>query len=252
MNVSAAIVGNNMALTPLDNPIWHALSTTHAAFAEGDDLAKCYPAAVTPLAAMRDRSAASVTSLARPLPQGRMAGLFLDAPPAFPSGWTVVHETRLNQMVWNVPAAEREQGMASAVAELQPGIEPLNVSHVHEMLSLAEMTRPGPFGPRTPELGTYLGIRHAGQLVAMAGERLRFPGYTEVSAVCTHPEHRGRGYAGSLVSELVHKITKRGEIPFLHVAAENFGAIRLYEQLGFRMRRFLNLAVLRNNAASDL
>ena len=123
----------------------------------------------------------------------------------------------------------------------------LNISHVDEMLALVELTKPGPFFRRTPELGTYLGIREAGQLVAMAGERLRPLGHTEISAVCTHPEYRGRGYASSLVSALVQKIIGRGETPFLHVRTENAEAIRVYEKLGFKTRRVITIAVVKKN-----
>lgn len=97
-------------------------------------------------------------------------------------------------------------------------------------------------------MGRYLGIRRDGQLVAMAGERLRLPGYTEISAVCTHSDHRGRGYASSLVSVLMRTIIGRSEVPFLHAAAENIGAARLYEQLGFKTRRIVHLAVVKRDA----
>src|SRR5260370_36302360 len=113
------------------------------------------------------------------------------------------------------------------------------------MLALTELTRPGPFSKRTPELGSYLGIYEPGQLVAMAGERIRFPGYAEISAVCTHPDHRGRGYASSLVSALIQRITRRDETPFLHVRRENVEAIRVYEKLGFNTRRNLNFRIVK-------
>jgi len=237
-------------LIALDNPIWRALSTTHAAFAEGDDFARGYPPAVTPLAAIRDPSVASLKALGRLLrPRGRMAGLFLDAPLELASDWALVRQIPLNQMIWT---GERSESKTVYSADRQEdGIELLNLSHAREMLSLAEMTQPGPFGMRTPELGTYFGIRRAGQLVAMAGERLRFPGYTEVSAVCTKPHHQGHGYAGALVKAVVRHIIARGEIPFLHVAGENLHAIRLYERLGFRTRRSLDLLVVRNDGGGD-
>jgi predicted GNAT family acetyltransferase len=138
-------------------------------------------------------------------------------------------------MVWN----------GSAPPPAKQIIVDLSVSHIDEMLALVELTKPGPFLRRTPELGSYLGIHEAGQLVAMAGERLRPLGYTEISAVCTHPEYRGRGYASSLVFALIQKITKRDETPFLHVRAENVGAVRLYEKLGFKTRRIINIAIVK-------
>ncbi|MFL6115759.1 MAG: GNAT family N-acetyltransferase, partial [Catenulispora sp.] len=100
-----------------------------------------------------------------------------------------------------------------------------------------EHAKPGPFLPRTIELGSYLGIRHDGRLVALAGERLRPPGWTEISAVCTHADFRGRGLATRLIRAVAHGIRERGETPFLHTGAENVNAIRLYEALGFRLRR---------------
>jgi predicted GNAT family acetyltransferase len=120
------------------------------------------------------------------------------------------------------------------------------------MLALVELTHPGPFAKRTPELGTYLGIREAGQLVAMAGERLKPIEYTEISAVCTHPDYRGRGYASSLVSILTQRITERNEIPFLHVRTENVGAIRVYEKLGFKTRRIINITIVKNGQSAHV
>src|SRR5712664_4213450 len=130
--------------------------------------------------------------------------------------------------------------------------EELSFSHVDEMLALVELTKPGPFLKRTPQLGSYLGIREAGQLVAMAGERLKPYGYTEISAVCTHPDYRGRGYASSLVSILIQRIVKRDEIPFLYVRTDNVDAIRVYEKLGFKTRRNINNAVVKNDHSTQL
>ncbi|GAA3494576.1 hypothetical protein GCM10019016_016760 [Streptomyces prasinosporus] len=113
----------------------------------------------------------------------------------------------------------------------------LGADSVPELLDLVARTAPGPFRPRTHELGTYLGVRVDGTLVAMAGERLRPPGWTEISTVCTAPDARGQGHAARLVSALVARIVVRGERPFLHVAETNTGAIALYERLGFRTRR---------------
>lgn len=127
---------------------------------------------------------------------------------------------------------------ASTIVALTPADSP-------EMVELATLTKPGPFGTRTHELGTYLGIRHEGKLVAMSGERLKVPGYTEVSAVCTHPEHTGKGYAGTLMREVMQGIRQRGEVPFLHVRQDNLRAIDLYKRLGIAERTVLYLAVIR-------
>jgi predicted GNAT family acetyltransferase len=119
----------------------------------------------------------------------------------------------------------------------QPEAARLTAEDVPEILDLIERTQPGPVRPRTIELGTYLGVRIGGALVAMAGERMHPPGWTEISAVCTDPAHRGRGLATSLVRAVAAGIRARGETPFLHTAASNMPAIRLYESLGFRLRR---------------
>ena len=121
----------------------------------------------------------------------------------------------------------------------------LAAEDVPEMLDLVNLTQPGPFLPRTIEMGQYLGVRQDGQLVAMAGERLHLTGFCEISAVCTHPDHRGRGYAGALTTMVAEAILERQETPFLHVAHGNDGALRLYMKLGFRIRTEIPIAVLK-------
>ena len=135
----------------------------------------------------------------------------------------------------------------SIPATAENGWIELGERDVPEMMALAALTKPGPFGRRTRELGAYLGIRESGNLVAMAGERLRVPGYTEVSAVCTHPDHVGRGHARALITEMVKQICNRNEVPFLHVRADNLRAIGLYEHMGFRKRALVQFAVIRRN-----
>ena len=119
------------------------------------------------------------------------------------------------------------------------------------MVELATLTKPGPFGTRTHELGCYVGIRDGEKLVAMAGERLKVPGFTEVSAVCTHPDHLGKGYAARLMTEVIRRIRERGERPFLHVRSDNARAIALYERLGFGKRWEGHFAVLRRICAKE-
>jgi predicted GNAT family acetyltransferase len=229
-------------LSLLDNPVWNALSTTHASFAEGDSLAKRYPVDVAPFGATRDQSPESYHSLARLLgPQGT-AAIPLAAMPVLPAGWSVVRRVDSAQMVWD----------SQTTSPAEHSFEELTISHVDEMLKLVELTKPGPFAKRTPELGSYLGIREAGKLVAMAGERLKPYGYTEISAVCTHPDYRGRGYASSLVSILIQRIKERNETPFLHVRMENVDAIRVYEKIGFNTRRKINIVVVKNEQSAHL
>ncbi len=228
------IVGQNQ-LSLLDSPVWNALSTTHASFAEGNDIAKRYPVDVAPLAATNDQSLESYHSLAKLLgPRGATALAFTTMPD-FPAGWTVVRMLPNAQMVWKSPMPP----------PVKHTVEDLSISHVDQMLALTELNKLGRFRKRAPELGSYLGIHESGQLVAMAGEGFRFPGYTEISAVCTHPDYRGHGYASSLVSALIQKIRKRHETPFLHVGRENAEAIRVYEKLGFKTRREINFVILK-------
>lgn len=224
--------------TVLDNAVWHALSQRHARFCEGNVRARRYFPEITSLAATVDSSAESYLQLAELLRSGQTAGLFLESPVSSVPGCEIVHALPLNQMVWD----------GGNVVAGNPG-ELLDKDDAREMLALAALTQPGPFAIRTIELGKYIGIRKSGKLVAMAGERMQMPGYTEVSAVCTHPDHRGHGYASELVPAMVEAITRRGEVPFLHVAAENASAIRVYEKLGFRIRRVLHLAVVKRKSA---
>jgi ribosomal protein S18 acetylase RimI-like enzyme len=219
----------------LDNPIWNSLSTLHAHFAEGDGFAKRYPPEVTLLAGMAEPTIEAYASLAKTL-QRAGAALFLDQPPQIPAGWVTVHSSALVQMVCEKPNLAQDGFPA----------EKLTPADVPEMVALAELTKPGPFGTRTRELGEYLGIRKSKRLVAMAGERLHLPGSTEVSAVCTHPDFQGRGYARELMSLLMRKIIQRGETPILHVRQENVSAIHLYEKLGFRTRRLIHFVIIRS------
>ncbi|MFD0126553.1 GNAT family N-acetyltransferase [Streptomyces virginiae] len=231
----------------LDNPAWAALSGAHTAFAEypagGGALAARaarYSRDVSPFAALADpedpRSWADLRALVGDGEVASLAGVL--TPPA---GWETVGRIQGVQLV-----------DTSLRAEPAPEAVRLGADDVPEVLELIRLTEPGPFLPRTVELGTYLGIRRRGRLVAMAGERLRPPGWTEISAVCTHPDHRGQGLATRLVRAVAAGIRERGEVPFLHTSASNTRAIRLYESIGFTLRRrpfFLAVRAPGNTAA---
>jgi ribosomal protein S18 acetylase RimI-like enzyme len=226
---------------PLDNPIWQALVSTHATFAETRNGARKFPHQVSVLAGLYEPTPENYTSLAALLRADERVGLFLEQPPDPPAPWTIDRTTLLLQMLC-------ERGSPAGVHS-NPAVIRLTQAHVPEMLALTKLTNPGPFGARTHEMGDYFGICAAGVLAAMAGERLKLPGYTEISAVCTHPDHLGHGYASVLIAKLMDRIFKRGEQPILHVLPENTRAIQVYERLGFTKRAMLRLAVLRLNPA---
>jgi predicted GNAT family acetyltransferase len=224
---------------PLDNVIWKALTTRQAQFAQSFGQARRFMPEVSPLAGFREPTPEGYESLAGLLSPRGTIGLFLDAPYQARAGWSLVAGAPMPEMVYQGNGAELQRSSSD------PGILELGDADSPDMMELTALTKPGPFNKRTHELGGYLGIRRDGKLVAMAGERLKIPGYTEVSAVCTHPEHTGHGYARILMTEVVLRIRSRGETPFLHVREDNLRAIELYERLEFRQRVLLHFAVLR-------
>jgi ribosomal protein S18 acetylase RimI-like enzyme len=210
----------------LDNPARASLLGPHARLAVRHGQAVRYRPDVSVFVTLPDEpdDAAwrDVAELLGPGTAAPIAGL--RTPP--PEGWEIVSDGEGVQMV--------DDGVVAA-----PDAEAIRLgdADVPEMLALVERTRPGPFRPRTIEMGTYLGFRHEGRLVAMAGERLHPPGFTEISAVCTDAGYRRRGLATRLVLAVAAGIRERDETPLLHAAASNVNAIRLYESLGFRLRR---------------
>ena len=227
---------------PLDNVIWTALTTRQAEFAQTSTQARRFVPEVTSLAGFSEPTPESYDSLKELLEGSQTLALFLDEPYEPRAGWELVGKAPLLQMVC-------ENGNALPIAPIPSAPELIELSGTNsaEMIALTALTKPGPFSTRTHELGTYLGIRSRGILAAMSGERLKVPGYTEVSAVCTHPEHTGHGYARILMTEVMRRIRSRGETPFLHVREDNARAIELYHRLGFERRRVSHLAVLRKN-----
>ncbi|MGW0895703.1 GNAT family N-acetyltransferase [Streptomyces goshikiensis] len=209
----------------LDNPVWAALTGPHAAFAEVSGLAARYHGDTTPFAALADPEDplawADLAALAGPGMPVWVTGL-LTPPP----GWDTVA---------TIPGVQLDGRAVRAVAA--PDAVVLGPADVPELMELVELAKPGPFLARTVELGTYLGIRHEGRLVAMAGERMRPAGWSEISAVCTHPDHRGQGLAGRLIRAVAAAVRERGDSPFLHAAADNTRAVALYESMGFTLRR---------------
>src|SRR4051812_38697335 len=235
-------------MKPLENVIWHALTTRQSHFSESCDGARRFIREITSLCAFEDPSDYGYESLARLAGPGGTAAIFLNHAYVPRAGWEYIAGAPLLQMVCeNGHAPSSSKTLPSQqIAEL--GIAELGAEDSPDMLKLTALTKPGPFATRTHELGYYVGIRDAGKLVAMAGERLKVPGYTEVSAVCTHPDHLGKGYAAALMAEVMRCIRERGETPFLHARADNARAIAIYERLGFQIRWQGYFAVLKRTA----
>jgi predicted GNAT family acetyltransferase len=221
-------------LHPLDRPVWASLTTHHAALSEGNALARRFARDVNLFASTCADTPAALAALAA-LVQPEERVFLLQVPKiVIPPELVEVKVAQGVQMV----ATRR------AMVETSSDILPLGDEDAPEMLELATLTEPGPFLARTHAMGTFRGIRIGGRLAAMAGERMRFPGYTEVSGVCTHPEFRGRGLARRLSTAVVANIEARGDQAFLHAWKTNHSAISLYEGLGFEVRTEVNVAVL--------
>ena len=211
--------------SPLDRPIWHALAGRQTEFAVGAGLARRFRAEVSPFIACVDDSPEALGAVAPLLAPGETVLFLQRGAVAVPPGTRVVEGgTGVQMVAWDYVLSEPPAGIV-ALGEEDAGA----------MLALATLTQPGPFRARTHELSQFWGVKDAsGRLLAMAGERLKLPGMSEVSGVCTHPDARGRGLAALLSRHVASEIVRRGEVPFLHAYADNAGAIRLYEGLGFR------------------
>lgn len=218
---------------PLDRPVWTSLTTDHARFASGGALAKRIDPAIGIFVAMADRSDAARAAFAALIDGETEIGLVETEPFPHPPGFTA-EVWPLAQMVATAPATD----------EPRFAYRPLTDADAPAMLALATLTRPGPFRIGTHRLGNFYGVEQDGRLVAMAGMRLSVPGFTEISGVCTHPDHRGRGYAGGLMRRVARDIAATGDACFLHARAENAGAIALYESLGFRIRASIDYTIL--------
>lgn len=219
----------------LDRPIWHAFTTRQAELAERKGGALRLRGDYGIFASACGVSPDNLADLAALVPaEGEVAVIQADDHPPVP-GVVMTPQPAICQMV---------AGDLRALPTPDFQVLDLGEDDAEAMLGLATLTRPGPFFARTHRMGDFIGVKADGRLIAMAGERMRLPGLTEVSAVCTHPDHRGRGYAAALMGIVAGRILARGETPFLHVYAHNTGAIALYEHLGYRMRRQMRMWLL--------
>jgi len=211
----------------LDNIMWNCLTGPHAKFASGAGDVRRYAAGFSPIVGCREAQQPDFGALSDFCEPGE--SFYIDVwSGKQPAGWQIAREATMFKMVWD---------SAMPAEDAAPDAVPLEPGHAPQALELAKLTNPGPFGIRTPELGEYFGYFDRGRLIAMAGERLCAGHLHEVSGICTHPDHQGRGLAKKLTLKLVRRQLQRGKTPFLHVMSHNTPARALYEKLGFRNYR---------------
>jgi predicted GNAT family acetyltransferase len=227
------------ATHPLDRPVWSALTTRQTHLGRGDRLARRYHPDVAPFAAVEVETSEAFASLRQLIgPDDGVAVLSSDALEELPG----LQAERIGLIHQMIAPTSVEAVDASDFIRLGPDA-------IEEMMRLTKQTNPGPFSKRTHETGDYIGLRHEGRLIAMAGQRMQLDGYVEISAVCVSDEHRGQGIAARLIDVLREEILRNGDVPFLHVFSHNHPAIALYERLGFTLRQVFNLTRLRNHDA---
>jgi ribosomal protein S18 acetylase RimI-like enzyme len=219
-------------LTLFDNIAWHSLTGPHARFADGTGNARRYGRGFSPIAGFADAARPDFDALAPHCAPDEHFYCGGWAGPE-PAGWRIDFDGTMFQMVWDAPLPEDEA----------PDARPLAAADVEQAVALATLTRPGPFGPRTIELGEYFGIFEGERLVAMAGERFHAFPLREVSGVCTQPDRQGNGFARRLMTKLIHREMQRGETPVLHVMSVNRTAHALYLRMGFRDYREIAVRV---------
>jgi ribosomal protein S18 acetylase RimI-like enzyme len=215
----------------LYNPVYNALLSGDAHLSLGTDTVKYFDEEVSPFAGFHHQYEKGFEELYNLLPPGRKILYANSQQINEPRDWKILVEIKGLQFLFTEKTIECKQHFE---------LIPLTENNVDEMVELATLTKPGPFGTRTIEFGHYHGIFEKGKLVAMTGQRLHVDNYTELSAVCTHPDHLGKGYAAALMQHQLQLILSHGQIPFLHVRADNSRAIALYERLGFKVNREMN------------
>lgn len=224
----------------LDNPAWNALISGNKHLSDGNDEVRYFNKQVSPFAAFRENTAANFGQLYGMLPHNGPVLFVSPEELEIPAPWKVLNMVKGLQMVF-----ERETNEDNAPTQLIP----LTDEHIPQMLALTRLTNPGPFVERTIDFGHYHGIFEDGRLAAMAGQRLHPFEYAEISAVCTHPDHTGKGYARQLLLQQVQRIRAASKVPFLHVRYDNERAIQVYESLGFSTRTTVYFYVMKKAEA---
>jgi len=219
----------------LNNPIYSALITGNSHLSLGNGPARYFPKEISPFAGVQELDEMSFTQLADMLPPKRIVAIITAKEPAIPSLWKILHQSVILQMIGE--AVKQPTGIAEEIVSLK-------TADIPQMLALTKLTNPGPFLERTIEFGNYKGVFDGEKLIAMAGHRLHAGQYIEISAVCTHPDYLGKGYAGELMLNQAKGIMEDGKTPFLHVRADNERAINLYKKLGFAIRSNMHFNLL--------
>jgi ribosomal protein S18 acetylase RimI-like enzyme len=219
----------------LDNPAWNALNSGNKHLSNGDDNVKYFSKEVSPFIGLKEPTESNFQLLYDTLPFAGFFNLISPEEISIPAPWKVAKHIKVLQMVQNKPLA--------TIATSHEIID-LGEHNVPEMLALTQLTNPGPFATRTIDFGYYQGIFSNDELVAMAGQRMNPYQYAEISAVCTHPDHLGKGYAKQLLLNQTQRIKAAGNTPFLHVLSANERAIQVYETMGFETRRELSIYIM--------
>ncbi|MVM38482.1 GNAT family N-acetyltransferase [Spirosoma sp. HMF3257] len=221
----------------LDNPAWHALISGNKALANGSETAKYFKPEVSPFAAVAEPTQANLELLHQTIPFATPIVLISDQVLSITAPWTVLHRLDGFQMVYDKPAEQSSTG---------PTVIPLTEQHVPQMLSLTALTAPGPFASKTIDFGHYEGIFDGEALIAMTGQRLHAYEFAEISAVCTHPDYLGKGYARHLIIRQLCRIQAASGTPYLHVRSDNVRAVNVYKSMGFEIRKEIYFYILQS------
>jgi ribosomal protein S18 acetylase RimI-like enzyme len=217
---------------PLDNPIWTALNSGSASFAYGNGTVRFIDRRIGFFAGIPLYDTEHLHQLYEAMDSGMRVIVFPPGNLDLDTNWKVRNDNALLQMVFDKPSIN---------LSLDESIRALAAADVPEMLALTQLAKPGPFLENTIAFGGYFGFFVDGKLVSMAGTRLAAGPYTEVSAVCTHPDFVGRGLAQRVLPHVLNYVQQQGQIPYLQLYTDNLPAYRLYQRLGFVERANLRV-----------
>lgn len=220
----------------LNNPVWTALNTGNSNLGEGNDKAKHFFPDISLFVGLEENRRENYEALLDIIPHDHTIAAFAIEKNVDPAPWTLVHRVECLQMIFEGPTPKSEDN---------PDIVKLNTEHIPAMLALTKLAPPGPFLQRTIEFGGYEGIFSGDELIAMGGQRLHCGPFVEISAICTHPNHNGKGYARQIINSQIRRLLAEDNIPYLHVRADNARAINIYSSMGFVKRTEVTISILK-------